>query len=101
MANEEDRNDVPDAPADRVANPSLERLRFRLDDPQRTVSGEGMNDFEREEIRHRIRMTMVRATERLMPDVHRAHRVACERHMIEAPPEVFLQADPSPNAHIL
>ncbi|MGA0285786.1 MAG: M48 family metallopeptidase [Phycisphaerales bacterium] len=101
MANEEDRNDVPDAPADRVANPSLERLRFRLDDPQRTVSGEGMNDFEREEIRHRIRMTMVRASERLMPDVHRASRRACERLGIEHPPEVFVQAEPTPNAHIL
>jgi len=96
-----------DEPAAVVIDPPLDsdelfaRLRFSLDDPGRGTPGEGVNDYEREEVRHRIRMTMVRATERLMPDVHRAVRVACERLMIEAPPEVFVQADPSPNAHIL
>lgn len=60
-----------------------------------------MSDFERQEVRHRIRMTMVRATERMMPDVHRAVRVACERLLIESPPEVFVQSEPTPNAHIL
>ena len=86
-----------DPPIDR--DEVFARLRFSLDDPHRQAAGRGASEHDQAERRHQLRSSQVRVTEALMPEIHRVVREACERLMIEDPPEVFMSASPSANAH--
>jgi hypothetical protein len=95
-----DTTTIPEPPLDHAE--LLARVRFSLDEPMRLTEGalrERADAFET--LRSMSRTSLVRVNSRLMPRVHAAVTVACERLMLCEEPEIYVESDPEPNAGAL